>query len=178
MNRNCWPQTLACISIVAMINFIVRHGFVNPLIENYKNMDKYKTNGHFCYNETTSEKKKRTQSIKTAKTTLRGKSLDVLHHMSMIMVTKLQLARLQSCNSPLYSGESWGDCCMNKLKNSRIPTIIQVWIYACFPFRPTKIWLQSTCLSPGTLPQFLDLYIVNQRFRVTWLTVVEKIYIF
>ena len=41
-----------------MINFIVRHGFVNPLIENYKNMDKYKTNGHFCYNETTSEKKK------------------------------------------------------------------------------------------------------------------------
>lgn len=67
---------------------------------------------------------------------------------------------------------------MNKLKNSRIPTIIQVWIYACFPFRPTKIWLQSTCLPPGTLPQFLDFYVVNQRFRVTWLTVVEKIYIY
>lgn len=85
-----------------MINFIVRHGFVNPLIENYKNMDKCKTNGHFCYNETTSEKKKRTQSIKTAKTTLRGKSLDVLHHMThdhgykvrTSSVTKLQFASI------------------------------------------------------------------------------------
>lgn len=28
------------------------------------------------------KKKKRTHSIKTAKTTLRGKSLDVLHHMT------------------------------------------------------------------------------------------------
>lgn len=80
-----------------------------------------------CYNETTSEKKKRTQSIKTAKTTLRGKSLDVLHHMTRSDVKSW----LQSCNSPLYSGESWGDCCMNKLKNSRIPTITQVWTYAC-----------------------------------------------